>query len=205
MIIIKIILWVIAIGVIIFILGWINAIRASFTRDKKILKKIHPAIEAVNSGNPNAKKFISDLAKDPSTRNTLYRKLKEINKEDLFPKEYISIEKVAESDLVLWLLHPNELNASPSEIELVRGLNIKEDDKSGLIYLFKFRVESSHWAHDKGWMAGVAGPFWENEDIFNPTSIGTFSELTPFESMTEEEHVNFLKESLNKKGLVVLS
>ena len=51
-------------------------------------------------------------------------------------------------------------------------------------------------------MAGVAGPYWDNEEPPDLVS-GTFSELTPFDALTVEQHVASLREALNKKGLVV--
>ena len=61
----------------------------------------------------------------------LFAKLKEIGRAELFPTDYLSIEKVAESDLAHWLMHPNELGAAPSGMELIRGITIQEEEKRG--------------------------------------------------------------------------
>lgn len=204
MIIIKVILWIIAILVALFILGWLNAIRASMSRNKKLDEKIKPAIQAIASNAPDAQSIILKFAEDPSTRNHLFKKLKELGKESLFPMAFRSEEKMAESDLVCWLLHPNELNAAPSEVQMVRSIAVQEGDRTGHVYLFRFLTQPPHWAAGKGWMAGVAGPYWENGEPTESAS-GTFSELMPFASMSEEEHVDYLRKALYKKGLVVPS
>lgn len=204
MIIIKIILWAIAILFVLFIFGWLNAIRASLSRNRKLDSKIQPAIQAIQANDSSAESIIVELANLPEIRNYLYKKLKEIGKENLFPIAFRSVEKAAESDLVCWLLHPNELNAVPSEIVFVRTVTVKDENKSGKVYLFKFRTKPPHWASNKGWMAGVAGPYWDEEELYT-AATGTFSELISFDSMTEEEHVNCLREALHKRGLVVPS
>jgi hypothetical protein len=70
--------------------------------------------------------------------------------------------------------------------------------------LFRFRVQPPHWAAYTGWIAGVANPYWDNEEV--PASApGTFSELTPFESLTEQERVDHLRQAMSKRGLFVPS
>src|SRR5208283_182453 len=100
--------------------------------------------------------------------------------------------------------HPNELGAAPSEIQMIRRIPViaPAQQRSGGVFLFRFRAVPSHWAARRGWMAGVAGPYWDNEEPPDLAS-GTFSELTPFDALTVEQHVASLREALNKKGLVV--
>jgi hypothetical protein len=65
-------------------------------------------------------------------------------------------------------------------------------------------MEPAHWASKMGWMAGVAGPYWDNTELPEFAS-GTFSELAPFDRMTVEQHVDFLRAARMKKRLVVPS
>jgi hypothetical protein len=198
------VLGVLAVVLGLFILGWINAIRASAVRNRKLEEMVRPAIEAVLENRSSAREIIAQLAELPAARNHLFARLKEMGKADIFPLGCRSIEKVAESDLACWLMHPNELRAAPSEMELIRRIPVREKEKSGSVFLFRFRTDPSHWAAKRGWMAGVAGPYWNIDD--SPDSApGTFSELIPFDEMTEEQHVDFLREALKKKGLVVPS
>jgi hypothetical protein len=187
-----------------FILAWINAIRASVARDRKLDDLIRPAIDAVRENRPVAQETVTELAGVAATRNHLFARLKAMGRADIFPAAYRSIEKVAESDLARWLMHPNELGAAPSDMELVRGIDVREQEKSGRVFLFRFRADASNWASNHGWMAGVAGPYWDNAEPLG-TASGTFSELIPFDSLTAEQHVDVLRQALKKKGLVVPS
>src|SRR5271169_6012891 len=101
-------------------------------------------------------------------------------------------------------MHRNELGSPPSAVELVRVVPVRDAARAGRVFLFRFRVDPNHWAAKEGWMAGVAGPYWDGDEM-PQAAAGTFSELTPFDRMTEEQHVDFLRESLKKRGLVVPS
>lgn len=155
-------------------------------------------------GTPSAPDLVAKLAETPIARNHLFARLKEVGRADVFPVSCRSIEKVAESDMVRWLMHRNELGAVPSEIELIRRVGIQGDSKDGNVILFRFRIDAPHWASKRGWMAGVAGPYYDDDE---PPAVasGTFSELAPFDSLTVEQHVDLLREALKKKGLVVRS
>jgi hypothetical protein len=190
--------------ILLFILGVINAFRATFSRNRKLDKMIAPALTALKNDEAEAKDIIMEYAKNPITRNHLYQALKAENKADFFPSEFLSEEKIAESDMIKWLMHGNELGAAPTEIQLVAKLPVSQDDKNGSIYLFQFRINPPHWAADSGWMAGVSGPFWDDEDITDfELSSGTFSEFEPFDSRTYDEHVAYLKQKINATGLVI--
>lgn len=199
--IIKIIMCVAAFFAAIFILCWLNAIRAAWVRDHKLDEKILPAIEAVKENDPAREGIIAKLAEDPTIRNSLYEKLQEIGKEDLFPKAYRSEEKIAESEMVHWLLHPNELNTVPAEMVLVKVISVTDGKRYGNMYLFKFRAEEPHWAADKGWMAGIAGPYWKGE-VLTGSPGGTFSEFLSFSSMSEEEHFDYLSKAI--QGVLIV-
>src|SRR5258707_964185 len=85
-----------------WLLGWMNAIRASVVRDRKLDKLIRPAMEAVRENRPSAQDRITEFAEVPATRNHLFARLREMGRADLFPAACRSVEKVAESDLAKW-------------------------------------------------------------------------------------------------------
>lgn len=201
---IWIVLGILGLVVGVFLLGWLSALRASMVRNWRLEKLISPAIRAVEQNDPSAQERVAEFARIAAARNHLFARLKDLGKADIFPACYRSVEKVAESDLACWLMHPNELAAPPSEIELMQDIPIQEDGKTGTFYLFRFRIEPGHWASNRGWMAGVAGPYWDNTDLPDFAS-GTFSELAPFDRMTLEQHVDFLRAARKKKVLVVPS
>lgn len=198
-----IVLALVATIIVLFALLWIRAIGASIKRNQLLDNMIQPALAAVESSVPEAEELIRNLAEDPGTRNYLYFKLKEAGQEQLFPREFRTPAKIAESELVAWLMHPNELGIAPAAIELVREIPVTEGDKTGSYYLFKFRTDPPHWSSNKGWMTGVSGTVWSGDDY--EIGPGTFSELTPFDVMTEEQHLDFIEHMRTRKGLVVSS
>jgi hypothetical protein len=189
---------------VVFILGWLNAIRASKKRDLILEKMVEAALASVVENETSPSAALVEAASRPASRNFLYWKLVERGRADLFPAEFRTPEKVAESALVGWLMHPNELAAEPSEIELVRKVEVREGDTTGHSFLFRFRSAPGHWAADHGWMAGTVGPYWQDEPEIG-AQAHPFSELMAFDKKSEEEHVEFLKAAMNKKGLVVPS
>ncbi len=187
-----------------FIAGWINSILASVMRNYKLEKLISPAIEAVQGNLPSAKDLVMEFAEIPVTRNHLFSRLTEMGRADLFPALDREIDKIAESELACWLMHKNELGSAPAAIEFVRAMPISEPGRSGKIFLFRFRAPSLHWAEDRGWMAGIVGPYWDNAESVDSSSWA-FSELTPFDQLTEDQHVDFLLKALKTPILVVRS
>ena len=164
-----IVLGVLALMLSLFVLGWLNAIRASGVRNRKLESLTRPAMEAVRENGPSAQDLVTELA-----------------------------------EVARWLMHPNELVTAPAEMELVRRLAILGEGRSGSVFLFRFRAEPSSFASERGWMAGVAGPYWDDDESPGFAS-GTFSDLTPFDRLTVEQHVEFLRRASEKKGLVVPS
>jgi hypothetical protein len=200
----KIILIIVVFIIVAFILLWLNAIRGKGKVLRILDEKIQPAIKAVTENQPSAKDIIYNSAKSIETRNHLYAWLKSQGKEDLFPMEYRGIERIAESDFACWLMHPNELKALPSKIELMRVIPVQKEGRKGSYYLFRFQMDNSHWRSKDGWMAGAAGAYWDNEnakDII--TAKWTFSEYVPYDSLTEEQHFELLKKTVKKWGFVV--
>lgn len=204
MIFIWIVVGLFALVVVLFLLMWMRAIRASGRRNEQLEKDLLPVIAALQENDSSAPQLVYDAAQNPTTRNFLYEKLQELGRVDIFPEEFRTNEKHAESDLVTWLMHPNELNAIPAEIHLAKRIAIEEGGRKGTVFLFRFLTDSSHDAWERGWMAGVSGVYWENSNLDDEVR-GAFSEFIPFNQMTEEQHVEFLAASRNKKGLVVPS
>jgi len=133
------------------------------------------------------------VAQSPETRNLLMDRLRAMGREDLFPIEYSTQDAFAESDLASWLVFPTELGRAPDHIELmqVEVMNNPEDTEGGEleIYLFRFRVKKPHWASEKGWMAGISGPFPCAGDATTDSLGATFSCFESWDSQTPVEHL----------------
>lgn len=200
----KIVFWVVVVVVALFVLLWLNALRASFARDRKLRKRIDPVLKQVKAGDATAQQSIVTLAADPETRWFLLSELAEIGKREWFPREYDTPELLAESNLVYWLMHGNELGVAPAKIELLKSTKVEKDGRQGTYFLFRFRAPEDHWAASDGWMAGLAGPFWDGET--DPSELRhTFSELESCAERTDDEHVEYLLKSARRWGLVVPS
>ena len=159
------ILGVFATVLVLFVLGWLNAIRASVATKRKLDEMTNPAVEAVLAGHSSAQDLVAKAAEVPATRNRLFARLREVGKADVFPVSFRTAENVAESDLSRWLMHPNELGTPPSEIELITTVPVKGvGSKTGSLMLFRFRTDAPHWASKRGWMAGIAGPYWHGDE-----------------------------------------
>ena len=166
----KVLIWVgCAVLVLIFLLiaGFIalaiRAARVTAARDKALDEKIAPALGFLRDGSSPDLEWILRLARDPLTRNRCFAALEAAGRGELFPEQYRKPESIAESDLVRWLAHGNELGSAPARIELVCEQDVESEGRQGKVYLFRFRVDESHWAADKEWMAGVSGPFWDGD------------------------------------------
>ena len=115
--------------------------------------------EFLDSDKTITEQDVYPFAVKPSTRELTYQLLDEYNKTDLFPKEFYTIEKAAESNLVNWLVYPTELNAFPDELEHLQRVSIDsdEDDDAFHYEVFRYRINEPHWAAENGWMLGVVG------------------------------------------------
>ena len=163
--------------------------------DNALMSQVAPVISIIQSGEPTPTDQILALAKRPDTRSFLFRTLHEIKRPELFPKEYSELWQIAESHLVRWLLHPNELGAVPDEIVLVKEIESSEGDppQKYRFFVFKFRTSPPQWAAKNGWMAGVAGPYWDGElPLVSPPGVGSC--LDSFDSATPEEHFQKLEQ-----------
>jgi hypothetical protein len=200
----------IAVGVVVglLVLGFVGLVinlRVGSSRQrKKTAARLAPVMDAIAAGEMPDADAIFQLASNPQTRNAFYLALKEAGKAEFFPPEFLNRQAFAESNLVDWLSHPNELKSPPDEIQLVKLVTLPTDEVGEVEwYLFKYRTRPPHWAAGKGWMAGVAGPYPKNAD---PTLVvdapGTFSEMEPIGSKSAEEHVRALHESAVARGAI---
>jgi hypothetical protein len=106
--------------------------RGAKARDKALLERLDPLAARFEAGAEVSAGDIRQIAEAPELRPMLHALLSHYAATDLFPAEYISQEAQAESTLVYWMLHPNELQAAPSAIEPVEKLNRQIDGRRGL-------------------------------------------------------------------------
>ncbi|MDB4894831.1 MAG: hypothetical protein JWN15_1093 [Firmicutes bacterium] len=130
------------------------------------------------------------VAANREYRNQLYELMGDLGKTHLFPPRFCSQAAFAEANMVSWLVYPTELGRAPDEIELMEVVSFNTDSDYGVLDYYLFRFRSTHdWAEEKGWMAGVAGPFLRKDAPATHSYGDTFSKFEPWASKSPEEHV----------------
>ena len=155
----------------------------------------------LNSGDTLAQSTIDNFSKRLDTRAGFFDILKYFNKTSLFPIEYISPEKAAESRLTNWLEYPTELDTIPSKIELIKKVDHVQGDTDFIYLVFKFKTDEPHWAAKNGWMIGVVGPYFKNSNPYDWPE-GTFSRFTIITETTPEEEVKWVHKNIYLKSKV---
>jgi len=135
------------------------------------------------------------IAEDPSLRCGLFRMLDAYDKNEIFPPNYLTVEKGAEGYLVNWLEFPTELGSAPDEIEVIAKITME----AGLdYYAFKYRSQWPPWAKQLGWMIGVSGPYHRKSNPYDvPTRV--FSRFNPFGSISPKMEVEWVHKNINPK------
>ena len=147
--------------------------RGGWQRDASILPLIDPIVEKLGSGQEPAPEEVVAVAQKSFARPLLYEALKFYERLDLFPEHLKSRQAQAESALVYWMLHPNELQEAPESIELIDTIVRKLHGEDCEFYVFRYKMPDGHWAADDGWLLGLAGPFMSNDPPY--FGVGAFS------------------------------
>lgn len=138
---------------------------------------------------------IAFLVSNPSFRCGIFRLLNTYRHLELFPDEYFTQEKAAESFLVNWLEFPTELGKPPDEIEMVRKINLWSDEELAY-YVFKFRIDAPHWAAQYNWMIGVVGPY-QNDTSPYQEPLKIFSRFNSIQNVSPEMEVQWVHNNIS--------
>lgn len=146
-------------AVVVFI-GWqyTSVARGARQRDEKIMSWLDPIGRQLVAGGTPITEEIDAIAKHPAARSFLYELFKHFERLELFPNEHRSEISQAESKLVHWMMHPNELEAAPQTTELVETVVRNIDDQDCRFYVFRYRMPAGHWAGED-WLLGLSGPY----------------------------------------------
>jgi hypothetical protein len=198
--IVFIIIGVIVLAIIIFIVYRTKTVN---NQSKKInearFERIKPIFEKLENGEDLKELEILPYAKNLITRESIFLLLEEKNKTKLFPNEFYTIEKGAESNLANWLEFPTELDGCPDEMELVKRITIDFDNNNVYYYVFKFRINEPHWASKNGWMLGVVGPYFEDSKPYDFPQA-TFSRLSKFDEVKAEDEAKWVHENISMRN-----
>jgi hypothetical protein len=145
-------------------------------------------------------RLLDVVTADNTCRSTLAKQLADIGLLERFPRRYWNQASLAEAEMVAWLMFPTELGRAPGEIHEIDVVPIDTEDGMADLYVFKYKTDPPHWAAKDGWMVGIAGPYPRTTQ---PTISGlgaTFSSFKSLNSMTMEEHVQSLLNTVGGFG-----
>ncbi len=169
--------------------------------NKERFDRIKPLYDKLESGQTLTTEDVLPFAKNLRTRETAFQLLTDHNKTDLFPKEYLSLVKSAESNLANWLEFPTELDAIPDEMEHIKRVTFDFDGENNNVHyeVFKYKVNEPHWAAKDGWILGVVGPFFDDSKPYDHPS-STFSRVSStLDKVSPDEEAKWVHENLSMK------
>ena len=138
------------------------------------------------------------LAQNPATRHALFGLLDGFGRMDVFPQDFFTLEKSAESFLVNWLEFPTELNSAPDQIQFFTKVTIRENEEflEYFVYKYKKNPPSPGLPHD--WMLGVIGPFGPDSKPYD-IPLRIFSRFNVLGTVSALEEVRWVHEHINRK------
>jgi hypothetical protein len=130
--------------------------------NEKITRILEPLGEKLARKEQIAPDEVALLAAKPHVRPMLYAALKHFERLDLFPNEHLDIEAQGAAELAYWMMHPNELEAPPAQIELIDTCCRGIDGQQAEFMVFRYKMPDGHWAGDD-WLLGLSGPFFKGD------------------------------------------
>ncbi|TRX30429.1 hypothetical protein FNW52_20240 [Flavobacterium sp. ZT3R18] len=170
--------------------------------NKERFERVKELYEKLESGQDLTEQNILPYAQNILTRQTAFQLLEEHNKTNLFPKEYYSLIKGAESSLANWLEFPTELDACPDEIEHIKRVTFDFDGENNFVHyeVFKYCVNEPHWAAKDGWSLGVVGPYFDDSKPYD-FAQATFSRISSkFDNVAADEEAKWVHENISMRG-----
>jgi hypothetical protein len=126
---------------------------------------------------------IEQCAASHAVRDDLYTQLKRLNRLDLFPSQYLTLDSFAACAMVQWLMFPSELGREPEALDLVAKLAGKSDDAADTVmYLWKC-------TSDKHAFACANGPYRVGAEMGELLGGSSFSNFKAWDEATPEQHV----------------
>lgn len=154
-------------------------------RDPRI--RVFATTSALQLGLQFPSERIAQTSNFPEVRCLLYERLANLDRLELMPEAHRTQAALAEGDLARWLTHPDELGRAPDQLELYRvEHHPNTEGQPEAWFLFRFRTEAPHPLADRGWMAGVAGPY--PADAVATSGSGTFSDFVSWGELEPDEH-----------------
>jgi len=169
--------------------------------NKQRFERIRPLYEKLESGQSIDQQDVLPFAAGVITRELTFGLLSRYDKKELFPKEYYTLIKSAESQLANWLEFPTELDACPDEMEHIKRVTFDFDGQGNYVHyeVFKYRVNEPHWAAKDGWILGVVGPYFDDSEPYQHAGA-TFSRISStVDKISPEEEAKWVHEHISMK------
>ena len=187
-------IWKIALGLLALLVAGVawrrhSVMRGAKARDRKLIARLDPLAERLERNEAVTADEIESLADAPELRQLLYVLLDHYGSLDLFPTRHLRPEAIAESALVYWMLHPNELQAAPSRIEALGAFERNVTGRTARYFAFRYRMDSNHWA-GSDWIVGVAGPVFENDPPYGGSTSGFTRATDRFDTVNPEDLID---------------
>ncbi|MBT1697441.1 hypothetical protein KK083_11175 [Fulvivirgaceae bacterium PWU4] len=191
---------IVAIVVIFVVYRLIIVKRQNSKLNKERFERIKPLYDKLESKQAITIQDVFPFAKNLLTREVTFQLLSDHNKTDLFPAEFFTLVKGAESNLANWLEFPTELDACPDEMEHVKRVTIDFDGHKNYVHyeVFKYRVNEPHWAAKDGWILGVVGPFFDDSKPYDHPGA-TFSRINSILKVSPDEEAKWVHENISMR------
>lgn len=173
--------------------------RGARQRDLKLLRVLDPLAQRLSKAEPVDADEIASLAKQAQLRPMLYAMLTEYRRLELFPAEHLSHEAQGSARLAYWMMHPNELETFPEQLELVEGVSRELKNGVAEFFVYRFQMAPGHWAAEKGWILGLAGPYTDNDAPY-VNGAGAFSRGDKEQETTAAQLVDWYIDIARQKG-----
>ncbi len=164
-------------------------------------ERIRPLYEKLKTGQAVNSQDVLPFAASITTRELTFQLLSGQDRKDLFPGDYYTLIKGAESHLANWLEFPTELDAIPDEIEHVQRVTFDFDGQGNYVHyeVFKYRINEPHWAAKDGWILGVVGPYFDDSEPYSNAGA-TFSRVSStVGKITPEEEARWVHENISMR------
>ena len=175
--------------------------RGGRQRDEKLLARIDPIGRKIDAGETVSPQEVATLAAQPEIRHMLFAVLRQMNRHDLLPNDYLSSISQGESALAYWMMHPNELQGAPEEIEFVETVKRPVNGQDADFHVYRYKMPSGHWAAKDGWLLGLAGPIRVDCEPY-VDMLGAFSRAGDIEGkVNPTDLVDWYVGMLRQKGI----
>jgi hypothetical protein len=196
------ILAVVAILIVVFVIWRLTSVaRGGRQRDEKLLVRIDPIGKKIDAEETVSSQEVATLAAQPEIRHMLFAVLRQMNRHDLLPNAYSSSISQGESALAYWMMHPNELQGAPEEIEFVETVKRPVNGQEADFHVYRYKMPLGHWAAKDGWLLGLAGPIPVDSEPY-VDMLGAFSRVGDIEGKVKPtDLVDWYVGMLRQKGI----